>query len=536
MASTVSARTLREWLNDGSEIAVLDVRDGGPYSRGHILVASGVPRAVMETAVPRLLPRRSVRVVLTDEDGSTLAGAAALMESAGYTGVHLLEGGNAGWTAAGYRLFSGSNIVSKVFGEMVEEKCGTPHIDAATLTRWREEGRPFRLFDVRPAGEYRTVSIPGASNCPGMESVLRIPSHIDDPDMPVVVNCAGRTRSIIGAQSLREAGVTNPVFALENGTMGWQLAGFEPDHGQSNTITEPMGEDLRAARESAREVAARGGVRFVERGTVDAWLADPSRTTYVFDVRMPEAFALARFPGSQNAPGGQLIQSTDTYAAVRHARIVVVDEHLVQSVMTAHWLARMGWEAWVLGDPLDHLTEHGNERVSPLVPPDPRARAVEAAALLDPVAARECTVVDVGESYWYRQSRIPGSRYAMRSMLSAALDSLDRSTPLVFCCSTGSQAPYAAGDALEMGFTDVSWLVGGRSAWRHAGGPTETIGNDDDELLLTPTDDMWYPPWARAEGAREAMAEYLSWEVGLADRLRSEEYLRFSGEFDFIGG
>ncbi|MFN5650644.1 MAG: rhodanese-like domain-containing protein, partial [Actinomycetes bacterium] len=103
MAGTVSARTLREWLNDGSEIAVLDVRDGGPYSRGHILVASGVPRAVMETTVPRLLPRRSVRVVLTDEDGSTLAGAAALMESAGYTGIHLLEGGNAGWTAAGYR-------------------------------------------------------------------------------------------------------------------------------------------------------------------------------------------------------------------------------------------------------------------------------------------------------------------------------------------------------------------------------------------------------------------------------------------------
>ncbi|CPR01703.1 sulfurtransferase [Bordetella pertussis] len=42
-----------------------------------------------------------------------------------------------------------------------------------------------------------------------------------------MVNCAGRTRSIIGAQSLINAGVPNPVFALRNGTMGWALAGHK---------------------------------------------------------------------------------------------------------------------------------------------------------------------------------------------------------------------------------------------------------------------------------------------------------------------
>jgi hypothetical protein len=31
------------------------------------------------------------------------------------------------------------------------------------------------------------------------------------------VNCAGRTRSIIGTQSLINAGVPNPVTALRNG-------------------------------------------------------------------------------------------------------------------------------------------------------------------------------------------------------------------------------------------------------------------------------------------------------------------------------
>lgn len=43
---------------------------------------------------------------------------------------------------------------------------------------------------------------------------------------PIVVNCAGRTRSIIGAQSLINAGLRNPVYALRNGTIGWTLAGL----------------------------------------------------------------------------------------------------------------------------------------------------------------------------------------------------------------------------------------------------------------------------------------------------------------------
>lgn len=533
MPRTIDAKKLRSWLNDGDELALLDISDGGPFSRGHILVATGAPRASFETTIPRLVPRRSTRVVLTDGDGSTLAEAASLLESCGFSNVNVLANGNQGWAAAGFRLFSGSNIVSKVFGEIVEERLHTPHIDAPTLTSWMAEGRPYVLFDVRPLAEYRTVSIPGATNCPGMETIFRIPSTLDDPTIPVVVNCAGRTRSIIGAQSLREFGLPNPVFALENGTMGWQLHDFTPDHGQSNIVTEPVGDGLSSARSTAKTLAERNAVRFIDMPTLDSWLADESRTTYVFDVRLAEAFSLARLPGSVNAPGGQLIQSTDTFAAVRHARIVVVDEHEVQAVMTAHWLGRMGWDVAVLANPLDHLTEHGPDTRATLVQPDPQVRCIGADELVALTESGSCVIVDVGESYWYRQGRIPGSHYAMRSQLADALSQFSRDQTIVFCCSTGNVSPFAAGDARRLGFAKVRTLVGGRPAWRRAGGTFETIGDGDDPRLLTPTDDMWYPPWARAEGAREAMAEYLSWEVGLAEQLRAEEYLRFSPEFDF---
>ena len=532
MARTIDARTLRAWLNDGLEIALLDISDGGPYSRGHILVATGVPLTNFETHIVRLLPRRSVRIVLTDGDGSGLERAADILETFGFADVHALEDGNNGWARAGFHLFSGSNIVSKAFGEIVEQRLGTPHVDAPTLRSWIAEGRQFALFDVRPLAEYRTVSIPGATNCPGMETVFRLPALLDDPNLPVVVNCAGRTRSIIGAQSLRDFGLPNPVFALENGTMGWQLHGFEPDNGQSNLVAAPVGDDLATARSVARALGERHAISLIDKATLDDWLEDATRTTYVFDVRLADDFAFARFPGSVNAPGGQLIQSTDTFAAVRHARIVVIDEHEVQAIMAAHWLTRMGWNVAVLTEPLEHLCEHGPVTTATLSTPDDRAIPVDAAELRELHDAGSCSIIDVGESYWYRQGRIPGSYYAMRSRLAVALSDFDRARTLVFCCSAGNLAPFAAGDAVRLGFTDVRYLTGGRAAWRRVGGDYEVIGDADDGRLLTETDDMWYPPWARAEGAREAMQEYLTWEVGLIERLRGEEYLHFSKDFD----
>ena len=59
---------------------------------------------------------------------------------------------------------------------------------------------------------------------PGAELVLRAGRVAPDPETTIIVNCAGRTRSIIGTQSLINAGVANKVVALRNGTIGWNLA------------------------------------------------------------------------------------------------------------------------------------------------------------------------------------------------------------------------------------------------------------------------------------------------------------------------
>jgi rhodanese-related sulfurtransferase len=536
--ATVDATTLRAWLTDGEEVALVDVRDGGPFSRSHLLVACNIPLAQLELKAPELLPRHDARIVLIDDapaDGQHAAQrAAVLLSEHGYRQLAILQGGTSGWGACGFELFSGTNVPSKAFGEHVEHTCETPRIDPEVLHQWQQAGQDIVLVDSRPAEEFRTVSLPGASNCPGAELVLRVPGLVRSDKTIVVVNCAGRTRSIIGTQSLRNAGLPNPVYALKNGTMGWELAGFKADHGREDLVPVPHGAALAQARRMADDVAARYAVSFIDRNTLRTMLAESHRTTHVFDVRQPAEFAAGHLPGSLNAPGGQLVQATDTFVVTRGARIVLVDSLQVQSVMTAHWLLQMGWrDVHVLKDGLGADGQPG-----PLQTGSVHTTGLGEAALPDQALSPQTlqaqlkeaavTVIDVGDSFRWRRGHVPGSAYVMRSHLPQVLERLSPQRALVFVCGDGRLSRYAAQDARALGYAAVSTLAGGRSAWLAAGLPTETCTTDDDPKLLTPTDDMWYPPYARTSAVQEAMQQYLTWEVNLLEQLAREPYLTFS--------
>ena len=90
------------------------------------------------------------------------------------------------------------------------------------------------VLDVRRPDEYAAFSIPGAVSVPGAEVVEYYPRLVPNDKMQVVVNCAGRTRGQIWAQALINAGVKNPVASLENGTIGWTLAGLPLSNGQQS--------------------------------------------------------------------------------------------------------------------------------------------------------------------------------------------------------------------------------------------------------------------------------------------------------------
>src|SRR5580700_4819754 len=323
---------------------LLDVREELIFSRGHLLHARSLPLSRLELRIARLVPRRATRIVLVDDGDDLATRAAATLAGLGYGDLAVLDGGIAAWTTAGFELFSGINVPSKAFGEFVEHADATPSIGPEELERLLRDHADVVVLDSRPFDEYSRMSIPTGIDVPGAELVLRVRDLAPSPATTVVVNCAGRTRSIIGAQSLINAGVPNKVVALRNGTMGWNLAGFTCDSGQTRRGPNPSPDGLAWAQSAAARVADRFGVTRIDAAELERLRADPARTLYLFDVRDPAEYAAGHVAGSASAPGGQLVQATDHYVGTLGARIVVVDDKEVRAVMTASWLRRMGWK------------------------------------------------------------------------------------------------------------------------------------------------------------------------------------------------
>ncbi|KQM18997.1 rhodanese-like domain-containing protein [Novosphingobium sp. Leaf2] len=343
---TITPLQVRSALLARTEIAILDVRDEAQFAAAHPLFAAQIPLARIAIEAPWRLPRQDVPIAVYDDGEGLAAKGVAQLRDLGFTHVEELEGGLSGWRDAGYEVFEDVNSYSKAFGELVEHRRSTPSLPAGDVRALIDEKADIAILDARRFEEYATMSIPTARSVPGAELVLRAHAAAPDPDTTIIVNCAGRTRSIIGAQSLINAGVPNRVFALRNGTIGWTLAGQHLEHGRQESVDLCDGVD--EARARARAVSYRAGVRRIDAAQLAAIAAESHRTLYRFDVRQPDAYAAGHLPGFRNAPGGQLVQETDHFAPVRGARIVLADDLGPRADMTASWLAQMGWEVLVL--------------------------------------------------------------------------------------------------------------------------------------------------------------------------------------------
>ena len=521
VARPVGAAALRAMLLDGEELALIDVREERIFSESHLLFARSVPLSRLELRVKRLVPRLATRIVLVDAADGLAERAARVLSKAGYSNLRILDGGIAGWAAAGFELFSGVNVPSKAFGEFVEHARDTPNIGPEELDALMRNGTDMVVLDSRPFDEYARVSIPTGVNVPGAELVLRIHDIAPSPDTLVVVNCAGRTRSIIGAQSLINAGVPNKVVALRNGTMGWSLAGFKPDSGESRRAPAVTPGGLAWANSATETVARELDIERIDAATLARLRADDTRTLYLFDVRDPAEYAAGHVAGALSAPGGQLVQATDQYAGTLHARIVLADDKAARAVMTASWLRQMGWRDVFV------LVASGNETAPPHDPvlgEASRDAALDSAVLADLVARGEATVIDLSLSRDYLAAHIPGAWFAIRSRLDRALAKIPLRGTVVLTSEDGVLAALAVGEARASTTLPVRSLQGGNAAWRAAG---LALTNDDPRMADEPVD-AWLKPYERPDGAKQAMADYLAWETDLLPRIARDGCAKFS--------
>src|SRR5437879_4149466 len=337
---------LARLMQSAAPHAVLDLRERAAYERGHIYRATSLPRRLVEFRLPALGPARAAPLVVSDEDGRLAAVALPALGELGYTDVRPLAGGLAAWRTEGRPLVEGINVPSKVFGERVLHEHKTPQLAPHELWERIERGDDLLIVDARTPEEYARGSLPGAWSVPGGELVFRIAELVGHPETTIVVHCGGRTRSYIGAESLRRMRLANPVVALENGTMGWELAGLALERGAARWAPAPSARSRAVATLTAKRVAAEDGIPFVSPDELAARLAARERQNlYVLDVRTADEYAAGHVAGAVWAPGGQAVQATDEYVAVRAAPIVLACADGVASTLAAATLGRLGYTA-----------------------------------------------------------------------------------------------------------------------------------------------------------------------------------------------
>ncbi len=524
---------VQDMLKSGEIFAFFDVREEGEFSiKGHPLFATPLPLSRLEPRALALLPDPDTRIVLMDsgEEGQTGRAnrAAAKLSQLGYTNLAVMKDGLKGWAAAGCEVFTGVNVPSKAFGEVVEHDCDTPRIDAADVQKLLDAKADMVILDSRPMPEFNNMSIPGGIDCPGAELVYRVKDFAPRPETLVVVNCAGRTRSIIGAQSLINAGLPNKVIALKNGTMGWHLAGLKVARGETASFGPQGPEAAKFAQAASANIASRMGIKKIDAFSL-VKLEMKGGPLYRLDVRDPAEYAQGHIKGFRHAAGGQLVQATDQYVGARNATIVLHDNDGVRATMTAHWLMQMGWnEVYVL----DHKPG-ASELTTAAEPRFPKGFGVPVPASISAkelnAALGETLVIDLDTSLKYRDGHIGGAWFAVRANLHRTIPEMLKQQPgaksIVLVSPDGEIATLAASEAAEAsGGLDVAVLGGGMKAWRDAGLAIET----GHTRMADPPTDVWYRPYDFKEDVEAAMRQYLDWEVDLVPQVKRDGTASFA--------
>lgn len=492
----VSAPAVMDRLRgDQGEWAFIDLREAGEAAEGHPFASVNIPFGRLEIDLPALLPNRATPVVLFDAGDGVAARAAERMAEAGWRDLSIVAGGAAAWRAEGLPLIKGEHSFSKAFGEWVQHEFAVPEIGPDDLFRQMQQSDAPLLLDGRPWAEHRKFTLPGSVNCPNAELGLRVPT---DAARPVVVHCAGRTRSIIGAQTLRDFGFSGPVMALRDGTQGWELSGRTRETGSDRSLPLPEWLDRDNVRARAFDVMRRFALPSCTAPEVAGWAQDGRRATYFLDPRSEEEGDTPQ--GFRRAPGTTLIQQTDRFIGIRRARVVLYDPLLVRAAFAALWLHRMGYEAYVLTD-----------GPPPLSPPE-AIPIPDLPPILDKLP-RDAVLLDLRPAEAFRAAHPQGAERALRARLDRI--GLAASSRVVLIAGDRDMARLVAGDLVRAGHHIIGCLSDHRDDWQAAGLDVVT---DSPDLPERDIDVVRFCAGRHRGNLADARA-YLDWETGLLGRL-----------------
>ncbi|HEY7167000.1 MAG TPA: rhodanese-like domain-containing protein [Candidatus Binatia bacterium] len=520
MSDWISATDLAALMSSDGLYAVFDIRERGEFNESQISFATSLPRSQIEFRIGDLVPAPEIPVIVYGVGDGREQLAATTIENLGYANVSILTGGLSAWKDAHLLVVSGVNVPSKAFGERLQHQENVPEITPQELKALQETSADMVIFDLRTPEEYGRFCIPGAVNVPGGDLILRAGDLRRHRTSNIIVNCAGRTRSIVGAAALRRLGVSN-ARALKNGTMGWVLAGFELESRPNRKTPEASEQSRDEAHSFASSLQQQENIASITAGGVADLLDRQNQTaTYLIDVRSEPEYESAHIEHSINVPGGQAVQRADDFIAVRNAKIVFVSGESSRATMAAYWYRQLGFrDVAVLEGGLRRWRESGFALASgiPAVQPLGVETALQQTRRIAPAEVHELLenssplVLDVGSSADYERGHLPAARWISRSWLEIKIPEQfpDRRGEIILSCTDGQNSVFAAQALRSIGYVSASVLDGGVHQWIAGGYPLETGLTN---CLIEPNDVVLSPS---IKGDKEAMMRYLEWEEKL---------------------
>ena len=482
--------------------ALIDTRERRPFVDGQWFGSINVPLSVLTRQITRLVPDRAFPIHLLDWQDDASQMAAERLKKLGYANVTRCKTERPEGFGAGF--VQGEFVWSKAFGEVVAHQVDLPEL---TPAEYLADHADALLFDVRPTAEYQQFTIPSSQSLPNSLMLGNMEALKATGEM-ALLHCAGRTRSIIGACTLKAAGYDGPYAIFRGGTQAWQLDGHEREFNAQRLFA---GEAADPAPVHA--FLRRWGIRHQRVAASDlASFVESNSAALLFDVSNDAAKGEMAAHGIMRISGTNLVQQTDRSIARFHVPVILLDQGSgSRAAFAAYWLGTMGFQVQVVY--LDGALEAGQQPQEDVQQAASPFEVLGAQRLEDHLASGGLAL-DFRASSAYQTGHAKGSQWwNIGALLSGDQPEESEAGPVAI---VGEDIAHATEVAVILKARD--WPIAGVFAWQTTVlDPTQIAEGE----LVSPIDQSALFA-GRHHGNMQDSRDYLAWEEELPDQIEHE--------------
>ena len=322
--------------NNKKNISFLDIRERKQYVHGFAFGSVNCPFSKFKYLIKELAPDLNTNLILIGvKNNNQTNQIQKILTKFRYCRSYIIKGDYKNWKKHKFPLWAGEYTFSKAFGEWIEITSNIKNIYAKELNKIHKKNHNYLQIDARPKKEFEKFSLPQSVQCSGGE----LPCYINNKEnlkKNYIVHCAGRTRSIIAYQTLKDFDFENKKYVLNGGTQNWVLNGYDRKFNNKSKIKSTKinyKDDLKLANTVAKKF-----------NIPSTHIESKQANSYNFQINS-EIKNFKKIPGWKQVNATTLIQSTDKFISSTNTKVLIFSHIPSSAVFTVIWLRRMGYQA-----------------------------------------------------------------------------------------------------------------------------------------------------------------------------------------------